>query len=641
MSVAQQMQQRYARPPPPPVYHPPPPPPTLQEQQPSIEAKEYAVIFHGGMDPLVYRQRVEAAEQRYREKQAELKAFPADPMVLAAYRARVETIGQKLQTGTPLTWTEQTYLAKIDPETFRQYQAMQQLKPTVPTPEPSEQPKSVAQQILEMKKPPLRQALENLGVLQKTPFDPLAMVMGKTGVGFETGKQAVAAAVGVVESPVYAVGRLIGVKGVPEPPVTATGGLLSTLISKEGPGISWLTLSGLVSKGLGITPQQKQILKDLGLARKEVSEIHYTPEMQYLVEHPAYAVGSVLGEVALAYGISKGFGYAKGKISEFIHPKPPSYGVVDVPRTMPPMESLSEPTPATGPMPKDYLTGFDRPESALGLRTVGIKESLEEGYLLPESKYPPYLTTADVSSRALGPIDLDTGKALVQIPITPKSVEKITLPSYARLKAEATAMELGIAPKTAILDPLAELIEPPTLLRPISGMPYMPTPELTAKIAVESNLLGLVGAAAAVTGISTIPRYKGYEPTSISVPKLELPSRLKFDLPIESGLAERVALSLRVGPVLAVETIQKTALIQETKQVQQLRQDQVEIHRQIQKQTFQGPTDDYTRKLLGTPRKRKGKLLVGRWEREWQIWSPQKMLRKMVGVGRNRKVKRK
>jgi len=57
-----------------------------------------------------------------------------------------------------------------------------------------------------------------------------------------------------------------------------------------------------------------------------------------------------------------------------------------------------------------------------------------------------------------------------------------TLLTPESVKAIRTAEKLGIAPRTSMIDPFsAELVEPPTLLRPISGIPYTPTPELTMR----------------------------------------------------------------------------------------------------------------------------------------------------------------
>jgi hypothetical protein len=492
----------------------------------------------------------ERQSEYYQRQQAQLEAQRIAQRVRAGERVPITQIARVAKR-------HPEYLTKTTPIEEAQWlqQQRREAGPIAGGRErpPAEQPKSLTQQIMELKNPPLRTALENIGVLQKTPFD---FTFGKTGVGFEAGKQAVAAGVGAFESPVYAVGTFIGVKGLPEPPITATGGLISTVISKEGPVVlSFPTVSGLVSKAVmgKKSAVQKQIEQDLGLARKETAEIHYTPEMEYLVEHPPYAIGSILGEVALAYGISKGFGYAKGKISELTRPKLPAPGVVDVPDI-------------------GYTSPRTMSEKVLGL---------------PELKAPYQL-------KGLGP-----------------------------LEAEATAMELGIAPKTALIDPLAELVEPPTLVKPIAGMPWLPTPELTAKLPVKSVIPKLISFA----GLSGLSATRAGPKAPLDVPtqlKPEMPTRFTFDTRPEISLKmdTEYALGLKSGQSVSqiAESITKQVTIQQvsTRQLQR----QLQIQKQIQIPDF-----DFKKEFAMPKPSRQRKRGTGLYLWEFPIADPSKLLK--------------
>ena len=236
---------------------------------------------------------------------------------------------------------------------------------------------------------------------------------------------------------------------------------------------------------------------------------------------------------------------------------------------------------------------------------------------------------------------------------------------------------LGETPKP----PVAEMPGEQGLLTTTKAVP-VGMPQSLQRATVESlvggstfqegavGIPGLVAyAGRAYPGVVRRGRVESVEEQYVSYPKEKLGAPLRLEqgmglvsLPsnivrqdakvgVASGLdlssVLRTYLGVSESAGLASYTDQETALIQTQRQVQ--RQIQVQEPRQIQIQQGQMTqvppmfdSDGMMRKLIGEKPSRTKRVKVGRYERDWLNWTPQQMMKRMVGVGHvERRKKRK
>ena len=196
-----------------------------------------------------------------------------------------------------------------------------------------------------------------------------------------------------------------------------------------------------------------------------------------------------------------------------------------------------------------------------------------------------------------------------------KSPYQVT--GFKALEAEATATEMGVAPKTAMIDPLAELVEPPTLEKPIAGMPYLPKPEVTARIR-DVGFMPQAFSVGGVLGLQALNLASKQPERSIRVPSVSPLLRGVPKLDLGLAMDPDIASSLDLSPL----TIQSpsTAQLSKTMQIQSTQQVAETVFEPKYMQTFQftrqTPFDQDFNKLFTVGKRKKG----GGWERRY-MWT--------------------
>jgi len=224
-------------------------------------------------------------------------------------------------------------------------------------------------------------------------------------------------------------------------------------------------------------------------------------------------------------------------------------------------------------------------------------------------------------------------------------------------EAEAAAWELGS--KATLLDPIGTgLLEPSEAWTPSSIMPFIPKPELTARAGLVSSGLQLPNLSG-LTGISGAVLSGAREPSRVTrQDSLFMLNQQTKIIPVQRLVPEssmRMGLSGAMANVLGVSTRTRLATLTEQRAIQLQGQGQIQQQRQVQEQqpihvqqgelSQQPPlfdSDAMMRKLIGEKPSRTKQVRVGRYERDWLNWTPEQMMKRMVGVGHvERRKKRK
>jgi hypothetical protein len=269
--------------------------------------------------------------------------------------------------------------------------------------------------------------------------------------------------------------------------------------------------------------------------------------------------------------------------------------LVDVPlATSVPSEGVAQKLPKEI-MPEDYDLGFkyEKPTSTFETEQLEIMKGATEppvtvGKLsLEEQEYVKNISGFELSPEQKAATMIESPKLNVKLPEYPEHLSWKFPLSYAEqaeplklvgeqeiletpesIRAIMTAEKLGITPKASMIDPfLQDLETAPTLERPIAGMPYMPKPEVTARIETGASFLPKVLGLAGIVGIQAT-RF-----TSRTAPKVQVASRAMPSLKPTLDLAPDISAATMQGlepitiPITLQEPITKTIQSPRTTQI--------------------------------------------------------------------------
>jgi hypothetical protein len=310
-----------------------------------------------------------------------------------------------------------------------------------------------------------------------------------------------------------------------------------------------------------------------------------------------YVAGTAMGDILLSVYAGK----AAGKVWEAL----PESIIGPVEKVG---EKITQPISKKFGALKEWITGEKVAPS------LGIVDVPDIGYTAPRT----------MSEKVLG---------------LPESASPYQL-GFKGMEAEATAMEMGVVPKTAILDPM--LTVPTELpltqqLYAFPSLPYLPSSELLGKATV--SLIPIVAGALAIQipKLLPSPKAKAFEE---SFPLFK--QKLFPEVPTVTRQKERTSLIPKISVLTSTSTIQA----QETKQSQATRQASKQTTKQQQK-LIQSLTSGFTPKLMAqtipnlpyesTTRKRKRKRkatsptgLYGRYPRMYPVATAKQVLKEMM-----------
>jgi hypothetical protein len=385
---------------------------------------------------------------------------------------------------------------------------------------------------------------------------------------------------------------------------------------QRGASSGWQFMSGLARSG-----------EDVVQAATASRMSFQPPELQALTG--PYVAGRVAGELALIYGFGKLFPKTSPQPSEGIVHPPVVERITEMPESfeyevqtkeeLHMMNILKGPQEPIQPESLKFEYKLSNLEDLQRMNIMkGVQPPIETKPL--QFEFVPGKTTEQLSALDLNIINIEKGPQapITQTPLlfkqSPEELQRLAqestsvIPkgiSSSALEAHEAAVSMGIGPKTSLIDPLIELTE----TRPERLIPFLPTPELTAR--APSRLFDV--GRAAFSALLTMPK-------QIARPSIGA-TPIHETLPFTE--TEPMAITGANSATIAVQA-------QATKQVQQLKQIQLQ---QLQQRTRQLPRFPFEETQSRKRFKRMKPMNlggVGRYKRQYPIMPAGQLLKKVV-----------